>query len=62
MSRPDSLDTHGVDPMPVWSERLVYRAGWWWGFASGAIVGCCSGGLLVFLVMAIARAWTCPQC
>lgn len=43
-------------------ERRGYTNGWWWGFASGLICGCCSTGLLALLVWTIARALECPQC
>jgi len=43
-------------------ERQAYTAGWWWGFSSGLIVGCCSTGLLALLAWTIARALECPAC
>jgi len=43
-------------------ERRAYRTGWWWGFSSGLIVGCCSAGLLATLLWVISNAMACPQC
>jgi len=52
-------------PGPAWTvdaERTTYRSGWWWGFSSGLIVGCCSTGLLAALLYVARRALECPQC
>lgn len=62
MSRRDPLDWPAERAPQDWSERLVYRAGWWWGFASGLIVGGCSASLLTVLVYVLKAALECPQC
>ena len=43
-------------------ERHAYTAGWWWGFASGLIVGGASAALLLFLVHTMVAALQCPTC